>query len=50
MFKLIFREINEEVIIYNVRNDNCGFPMFLIYIKDVWVWKSAKYFKPLGKE
>ena len=34
------------VNIYKVRNDKCGYPMFLIFYNNQWFWKSAKHFKP----
>ena len=27
-----------------VQNDSKGFPQFLIYAGQEWIWKSAKYF------
>ena len=31
---------------YAMRTDKNGYPHFLFYINNVWVWLSAKYFKP----
>ena len=46
MFVLVLKATNEAVVVYNIRNDSCGYPMFLIYQNNQWVWKSAKHFKP----
>ena len=34
-----------KVIPYAMRLDKNGYPHFLIYLDDTWLWKSAKYFK-----
>ena len=31
---------------YAMRTDKNGYPHFLFYINNAWVWLSAKYFKP----
>ena len=31
--------------VISIRNDKNGFPHFLIYEKNSWIWKSAKYFE-----
>lgn len=46
MFTFVFKNSDEVVTIYDIRNDSCGYPMFLIYQDNQWIWKSAKHFKP----
>lgn len=36
--------------VYSVRNDKTGYPQFLIYYDNQWLWKSAKYFEPIGED
>lgn len=51
MFKVLFKSApgfaDIPVIVYNVRDDNNGFPQFLVYIDNQWRYISAKYFKPM---
>lgn len=35
--------------VHNVRDDGNGYPMFLIYKNGQWLYKSAKYFRPVGE-
>lgn len=35
--------------VHNVRDDGNGYPMFLIYKDGQWLYKSAKYFRPVGE-
>ena len=49
--KEVFRVVKKEdhgVIreVYDVRNDNCGYPHFLIYENGEWKYVSAKHFVP----
>ena len=46
IFTLYNKQTKQETTIYSVRNKN-GYPMFLIYERGQWLWKSAKHFKPL---
>ena len=46
MFNVIDKASEEVRTVYDVRNDNVGFPHFLIYTDGQWVWRSAKHFKP----
>lgn len=39
-----------KVKIYDIRNDNHGYPTFLIYWNNQWLWRSAKFFKPVITE
>lgn len=53
MFKAVLDIRDPEVpsyaaTVFAVQNDNHGYPMFLIYEKNQWRWKSAKYFRPIG--
>ena len=36
--------------VYNVRDDKCGYPHFLLYIGRQWRYISAKYFIPLEED
>lgn len=36
----------QEFTVYYVKNNKYGFPQFLIYHKDRWMWKSATLFEP----
>ena len=48
MFKVIHKETNEVVDIYDVRYDAIsGCPQFLYYEDGQWALKSAKRFKPI---
>lgn len=33
--------------VYDVHNDNCGYPHFLVYTDGEWKWMSAKHFIPV---
>ena len=35
--------------VYEIKNDRCGYPNFLIYKDSQWKWMSAKHFKPCEK-
>lgn len=42
-----FRDLlGKNIKVYSIRNDNNGYPHFLIYYDNCWLWASAKYFKP----
>ena len=41
-------ENRDKVKIYDIRNDNHGYPTFLIYWNNQWLWRSAKFFKPVN--
>ena len=43
---VIEKETGNHYEVYNIENDNCGYPKFLIYKNNQWIWRSAKYFKP----
>ena len=38
-------DYNGKVIPYAMRLDKNGYPHFLIYLDDTWLWKSAKHFR-----
>lgn len=44
----VVRKEDHSVIrkVYDVRNDNCGYPHFLIYENGEWKYVSAKHFVP----
>lgn len=46
MFKMYDKFTEEEVNVYNVRDDKSGYPQFLVRLNGVWIYKSAKNFKP----
>ena len=33
--------------VYKIKNNNNGYPTFLIYDENQWKWLSAKHFKPI---
>ena len=39
----------KRYVVHNVKDDGNGYPMFLIYDNGQWLYKSAKYFKPIGE-
>ena len=48
MFKVIYKETNKIVDIYDIRYDAIsGYPQFLYYDDEQWLLKSAKHFKPI---
>lgn len=38
---------NIEVFVYDIKYDKHGYPLFLIYFKNQWLCRSAKFFTPL---
>ena len=36
----------EEFTVYKVRDDKSGYPQFLVRLNGVWIYRSAKHFKP----
>lgn len=40
----------EEMLVYDVTYDDCGYPLFLIYEDNQWKRKSAKHFVPVIDE
>lgn len=40
---------NKNVNVYDVKRDNKGYPLFLIYEDNQWLYKSAKLFYPLSE-
>lgn len=46
----VFDKSGKEYLVFKVRNDKNGYPVFLIYKDNQWRWKSAKYFKPYIEE
>ena len=40
---------NKNVDVYDVKRDNKGYPLFLIYEDSQWLYKSAKLFYPLSE-
>lgn len=50
MFNVIDKETNLTTLVYSVKEDKQGFAKFLVYEKNQWKWKSAKYFIPLDTD
>lgn len=46
VFRVIDKRTGNEVDVYDVGYDKCGFPTFLIYEDGQWKRKSAKRFAP----
>lgn len=47
VFQVVKKEDHSVIRkVYDVRNDNCGYPHFLIYENGEWKYVSAKYFIP----
>lgn len=47
VFQVVKKEDHSVIRkVYDVRNDNCGYPHFLIYENGEWKYVSAKYFVP----
>lgn len=46
-FKVIDVDTDDEVLIFDIRNDSNGYPQFLIYINGEWKYRSAKYYIPI---
>lgn len=40
------KETGRTFEVYKVRDDAKGYPHFLIYENNQWVYRSAKYFEP----
>lgn len=45
MYKTKFSQSSYEV--FNIKNNKNGYPTFLIYERNQWIWIKAKYFKPV---
>lgn len=46
MFNVIEKTTGNVVQVYKIQTNASGYPMFLIYQGDAWIWKSAKHFRP----
>lgn len=47
VFQVVKKEDHSAIRkVYDVRNDNCGYPHFLIYENGEWKYVSAKHFVP----
>lgn len=47
MFKAYYLPMEDYVTVYSVRDDNKGYPHFLVYFDNQWRYINAKYFKPV---
>lgn len=41
---------NKIYTVYHIRDNHNGYPHFLIYFNNQWLYVSAKYFKPIEEE
>lgn len=41
------KDTGKVYAVYSIRNDKNGYPHFLIYDREQWLWRSAKYYAPL---
>ena len=46
-FKVFDSDNFKTYICYAVKTDSNGYPQFLIYENNQWIWSSAKHFKPI---
>jgi hypothetical protein len=46
--RLLYLEDNKIHKVYKVRNDSVGYPHFLIYVNNVWLWVTGKNIQPLN--
>lgn len=50
VFQVVKKEDHDEIReVYDVRNNNCGYPHFLIYENGEWKYVSAKHFVPYSR-
>lgn len=49
IFTVQDKDNGDILSVYSVRNDNKGYPQFLIYQNNQWLWVSAKKFRPIEK-
>lgn len=47
-FVVYRKDTIEEVVVYAVRDDDKGYPHFLVYEDGQWKYISAKHFEPYG--
>ncbi len=48
-FKIFNSDNFKTYTCYAVRDDSNGYPHFLIYDNNQWIWISAKHFKPVER-
>lgn len=46
--RLLYLKDNKIHKVYKVRNDSVGYPHFLIYVKNVWLWVTGKDIQPVN--
>ena len=46
--RLLYLEDNKIHKVYKVRNDSVGYPHFLIYVNNVWLWVTGKTMRPVN--
>ena len=46
MFNVFTKEKDSLRVVYDIRTDRAGYPMFLIYEDNQWKYRSAKHFRP----
>jgi len=47
MLKVVEKETEMIIEVYGVEQDSCGYPKFLIYQDNQWIWRSAKHYTPI---
>lgn len=46
MIKVVNKNDQKEYEVFHIRNDKTGYPQFLIFQNNQWIYKSAKLFIP----
>lgn len=46
--KFLYTEDNKIHKVYKIRNDSVGYPHFLIFVDNAWLWTTGKKIKPLS--
>jgi len=47
IMKVIEKETEMIIEVYGIEQDSCGYPKFLIYSNNQWMWRSAKHYAPI---
>ena len=50
IFTLYNKQTGQATQIYAIRTKKNGYPMFLVYERGQWIWRSAKHFQPQTPE
>jgi len=46
--RLLYLEDNKIHKVYKIRHDSVGYPHFLIYVDNMWVWVNGKNIRPVN--